>query len=185
LKILVIACSVVLLLAFGAPIIAAAYFSIVAVGAGARADEYSSAQAQTPPAPASDNLSSSRAEKKSNPLLGVWQGKTLASCAMSIPNRCNAQESVKITLVEGAGSKIGGLYNCSYGNMDCYHQDYTGKVVEAKMNGSELSLRVMMLDGTSCWFNGRVSSDAVNGGYSCSTGASIFEQGTWRAQHLY
>ena len=95
----------------------------------------------------------------------------------SLPNRCNAQQLVKITLVEGPDSKVGGYYQCAYGNMNCYHLNETGKVVDAGMNGQLLSMRVMMNDGTSCRFNGRVNDNAVLGGYSCYTGASQFEKG--------
>jgi hypothetical protein len=104
---------------------------------------------------------------------------------MSLPTRCNAQEIVKITLVEGEDSKIGGYYKCSYGNMNCYNMNETGKVVAVTTNGPQLSLRVMMVDGTSCRFNGRVNNSAVLGGYACYSGASQFEQGTWRANHSY
>jgi hypothetical protein len=139
----------------------------------------------TPPPPATASDSNSAA-KSDNPFLGVWEGTTLASCGtMSLPTRCNAQQIVKITLVEGEDSKIGGFYKCSYGNMNCYNMNETGKVVAVTTNGSQLSLRVMMVDGTSCRFNGRVNNSAVLGGYACYSGASQFEQGTWRANHSY
>ena len=135
-----------------------------------------------PPAQAA----SASSRKDAVPILGVWQGTTLAACGgLSLPNRCDAQEQIKITLFENPGSEIDGLYKCSYGNMDCYHQNDSGKVVDAQMNGQELSMRVIMLDGTSCRFVGRVRDNQVNGGYSCFSGASQFEQGTWRARHSY
>jgi hypothetical protein len=137
-------------------------------------------------APAAAAGSDNAGAKTDNPILGVWDGTTLASCGMqSLPNRCNAQQLVKITLVEGPDSKVGGYYQCAYGNMNCYHLNETGKVVDAGMNGQLLSMRVMMNDGTSCRFNGRVNDNAVLGGYSCYTGASQFEEGTWRAKHSY
>jgi len=164
----------------------AVYFLIVAIaGCSTGSPEYSAAPAQPAPAAAGDN-GSAGAGKKDSPILGVWEGTTLAACGgVSLPDRCNAQQMVTITLIEGEDSKIGGFYKCSYGNMDCYDLNTTGKVVDAGLSGNQISMRVMMLDGTSCRFNGRVSNHAVLGGYSCFTGASQFEQGTWRAQHSY
>jgi hypothetical protein len=170
----------------GTRILAAVYLLIVTIaGCSSGSSEYSAAPAQPAPAAAGDN-GSAAAGKKDSPILGVWEGTTLAACGgVSLPDRCNAQQIVKITLIEGDDAKIGGFYKCSYGNMDCYDLNTSGKVVDAGMSGNQISMRVMMLDGTSCRFNGRVSNNAVLGGYSCFTGASQFEQGTWRAQHSY
>jgi hypothetical protein len=61
----------------------------------------------------------------------------------------------------------------------------TGNVVNAKVNGPQISMIVMMPDGTSCRFNGRNDSGDLVGGYSCSGGGGSFEQGIWRARHSY
>ena len=92
----------------------------------------------------------------SNPggkVVGVWDGTTLASCgALLPPERCNAQQKVSITVLEGDNGKLGGFYKCSYGTQDCYHLNETGKVVDATITGSLVTMRVMMRDGTSCMF---------------------------------
>jgi hypothetical protein len=118
-------------------------------------------------------------------LVGVWQGTTLAICPGSPPNRCNAEEKVKITLVEGAGSKLGGYYDCAYGNANCLNMNETGKVVDVTLTGRLLMLIVLMPDGTSCRFNGRLSATKINGGYSCYSGGGLLERGAWRAERAY
>jgi len=166
-------------------LIAGTLMAAVAAGCGS-STSYQVAESSPPAqAPAVASGASPAGSKSGNGILGVWEGTTLASCAMSLPSRCNAEQNVSITLVEDENSKVGGYYKCSYGNMDCYHLNETGKVVGAALSGNQISMRVMMRDGTSCRFSGRVSQDAVIGGYSCYTGASRFEQGTWRANHSY
>jgi hypothetical protein len=39
--------------------------------------------------------------------VGVWEGTTLAVCPGSPANRCNAQQKVTMTLVEGENSSVG------------------------------------------------------------------------------
>jgi hypothetical protein len=114
-------------------------------------------------------------------VVGVWEGMTVAVCPGSPANRCNAQQKVTITLVEGPKSKLSGAYKCAYGNMNCLNMNQTGKVVDVKMTGRLLRLRALMPDGMSCLFNGRVTGDNINGGYSCNAGASLRERGSWRA----
>jgi hypothetical protein len=118
-------------------------------------------------------------------VVGVWEGTTLAICPGSLANRCNAEQKVTITLVEGEGSKLTGFYKCAYGNMNCYNMNETGKIIEASLSGRLLRLRVLMPDGTSCMFNGRIVEDSVNGGYSCYAGGSLLERGSWRAKRAY
>jgi len=165
-------------------LIAASLPALIAAGCGS-STPYRVAESSAPaPAPVSTSAASA-ASKTASGILGVWDGTTLASCATSLPSRCNAEQNVSLTLVEEENSKIGGYYKCSYGNMDCYHLNETGKVVGAGITGNQISMRVMMRDGTSCRFSGRVSNGAVIGGYACYSGASRFEQGTWRARHSY
>jgi hypothetical protein len=166
-------------------LIAGSFITMIAAGCGS-STPYQVAESSPPaPAPVSTSGASAAESKSGGGILGVWDGTTLATCAMSLPSRCNAEQNVSITLVEEENSKIGGYYKCSYGNMDCYHLNETGKVVGAGITGNQISMRVMMRDGTSCRFSGRVSNGAVIGGYACYSGASQFEQGTWRARHSY
>jgi len=135
-----------------------------------------------------ENLQMGIHEPAATPLpntVGVWEGTTVASCGMSLPNRCDAEELVTITLLQGEGSKLTGYYKCSYGNRDCYNMNETGKVMTASQNGSLLSIMVTMPDASTCRFNGRIENGAVNGGYTCYNGAALLEQGSWRARRSY
>jgi hypothetical protein len=144
--------------------------------------------------PTGDSLLTDRAETASHQLAssesavtGVWQGSTLADCGVSssFPSRCNAEQKVTITLMRGPNSKISGRYTCSYGNMDCYHANDTGRVAGVSMSGRRMNIRVIMPDGTSCIFSGPNLEDTVNGGYSCYQGGALIEQGSWRAERSY
>jgi hypothetical protein len=119
-------------------------------------------------------------------MLGVWEGTSLATCGMSLPNRCNAQQLITITLLPpGDNGKIGGYYKCAYGNINCYNMNTTGKIGNVSINRSLLSVLVVMPDGTSCRYQGRNVDGMINGGYSCMSGGSKFEQGAWRAKKQY
>ncbi|HUN57080.1 MAG TPA: hypothetical protein VMU41_03120 [Candidatus Binataceae bacterium] len=119
-------------------------------------------------------------------MLGEWEGTSLATCGMSLPNRCNAQQLITITLLPpGEDGKIGGYYKCAYGNMNCYNMNTTGKIGYVSIDRSLLSVLVIMPDGTSCRYQGRNVDGAINGGYACMAGGSQFEQGTWRAKKQY
>jgi hypothetical protein len=124
--------------------------------------------------------------KPGGKVVGVWDGTTLASCSASLPqDRCNAQQKVSITVLEGENGKLGGFYKCSYGTQDCYHLNESGKVVDATVTGTLVSMRVMMPDGTTCNFTGRPDENVVNGGYTCTSGGPILERGVWRARRNY
>jgi hypothetical protein len=118
---------------------------------------------------------------------GVWQGTTLATCAAFayLPSRCNAEQKVTITLLQSPDGRFTGRYTCAYGNMDCYDANYTGKVIEAILNGSRLSIRVIMPDGTSCIYTGMNVNQSINGGYTCYQGGGLIEQGSWQARRSY
>jgi len=140
--------------------------------------------AATPP-PAAATAASEASAQAQKGVVGVWEGTTLAYCGMSLPSRCNAEQNVTMTVIEGENSKLGGFYKCSYGNLNCYNMNTTGKIGYAKVAGTQISMIVMMPDGTSCRFNGRNDNGNVTGGYSCSSGGAPFEQGTWRARRSY
>jgi hypothetical protein len=118
---------------------------------------------------------------------GVWQGTTLASCAAFayLPSRCNAEQVVTITLLQGPDAKFTGRYTCAYGNMDCYHANNTGKVINVTIARARMNVRVMMPDGTSCIYTGIDMNQTINGGYSCYQGGGLIEQGSWRARRSY
>jgi len=118
---------------------------------------------------------------------GVWQGTTLANCGANspFPSRCNAEQMVTITLLQGAEAKLTGRYTCAYGTMDCYDANYTGKVIDVSFARARMSIRVMMPDATSCIFTGINVNQTINGGYTCYGGGSLLEQGSWRARRSY
>ena len=166
-----------------AAIIGAVIATALAGCASGASESAGSASAPPPAATAASDAPLTQAQKG---ILGVWEGTTLAYCGvMTIRGRCNAEQIVSITLVQGENSKIGGFYKCAYGNLNCYNMNTTGKVVNAKVNGPQISMIVMMPDGTSCRFNGRNDNGDLIGGYSCSGGGGSFEQGMWRARHSY
>jgi len=136
-----------------------------------------------PPPPASD--SPQAAGGNANGVVGVWEGLSLANCSTSAPNRCNAQEKITLTLVEGTSGGLAGYYRCSYGTMDCLGQNETAKIVSATLNGEQMTARVQMDDGTSCIYTGRTGNSVVNGGYSCYGGGSLIESGSWNGRRTY
>jgi len=116
-------------------------------------------------------------------IVGVWAGTTVANCSMSARNRCNAEQKVTITLIQD--SKLTGYYRCAYGTLNCLNMNETGKVVDANLNESRVTIRVAMPDATSCLYSGLIKNDALRGGYSCNSGGATIEQGSWQAQRSY
>jgi hypothetical protein len=114
---------------------------------------------------------------------GVWQGSTLADCGVSssFPSRCNAEQNVSMRLVQGPNSKITGRYTYSYRNIDCYHLNETGKVIDVSINCARMNIRVIMPDATSCIFTGLNLDQAINGGYTCYQGGALIRARLARA----
>jgi len=135
-------------------------------------------------APGAQATSSADAESR---FTGVWQGTTLANCAAfaHLPSRCNAQQVVTITLVQGPNAKFSGSYTCAYGNMDCYHENNSGKVIDVIIARARMSVRVIMPDGTSCIYTGIDMNQTINGGYTCYQGGGLIEEGSWQARRSY
>src|SRR5437660_6597372 len=138
------------------------------------------------PSPSATSKVADTPESVSSPLAGsesgvagVCEGSTLADCGAhsSFPSRCNAEQKVTITLLQGPNSKITGRYTCAYGNIDCYLANDTGRVVGATINGRRMSVRVIMPNATSCIFSGRNLQQTINGAYSCYQGGDLIEQG--------
>lgn len=119
-------------------------------------------------------------------IIGNWDGTTLAYCGIqSYPNRCNAEQKVQITLSQNDNGKIVGRYSCDYGNMNCLNVNETGKVESVAVTGKRVQIRVLMPDGLSYLFSGRVNNGEINGGYSAMSGGAVIERGMWRAHHAY
>jgi hypothetical protein len=164
-------------------IVVGAIISVLTLGCGG-SDTYSR---QPDNAAASAPAAEAAGDDAAAGLAGVWQGTTLSSCASfaHLPSRCDAEQKVTITLLEGPGAKFTGRYTCQYGNMDCYDANYTGKVMDVRTAGQRMTIRVIMPDGTSCMFTGINENQSVNGGYSCYAGGGLIEQGAWRARRSY
>jgi hypothetical protein len=170
-----------------AGVILSAVLSTLTFGCASGGSEtYSSAPAERPAATAPSTEAVSGADAESG-FAGVWQGTTLASCAAfaHLPSRCDAEQVVTITLLQGKNGKLTGGYKCAYGNMDCYHANYTGKVIDVTTAGKRMNVRVMMPDATSCIYTGMNVNQTINGGYTCYQGGGLIEQGSWRARRSY
>jgi len=146
---------------------------------------YPSAPTESPAANAPAQTASS-GETESG-FAGVWEGTTLASCAAfaHLPSRCDAEQKVTITLLQGAEGKFTGRYTCAYGNMDCYHETTTGKVIDVTTIGARMNIRVLMPDATSCIYTGLDVNQSINGGYTCYQGGGMIEEGSWLARRSY
>lgn len=167
-------------------ILCAAMSALTVACVSSSSETYSRTPAEVPPVnpPAAQPASSGSSESG---FAGVWQGTTLSSCAAFAyrPSRCNAEQKVTITLLQGPEGKFSGRYTCAYGNMDCYHENTTGKVIGVTTANARMNVRVLMPDGTSCIYTGINADQSINGGYTCYQGGGLIEQGSWRARRSY
>ena len=154
---------------------------IAGCSSGTGGDNGYAASASPAPPPASGAQSPAPGNNK---VVGVWDGTTLADCNTSSADRCNAQEDVTITLVQGEKG-LTGFYRCSYKTMDCLGQNQTGNIVKASMSGDQVTTRVAMPDGTSCIYTGHTNDSQLSGGYSCYGGGALIESGSWHAKRQY
>ena len=74
-----------------------------------------------PPSSAENSLSAGGTPMQVQPgkpgsTVGVWEGVSLANCVTSASNRCNAQNKISITLLQG-DTGLRGFYTCGY---SCY-----------------------------------------------------------------
>src|SRR5260370_25741832 len=138
---------------FGAALIGAVIATALAGCASGASESAGSASTPPPAATAASDAPPTQAQKG---VLGEWEGTTLASCGvMTIRSRCNAEQNVSLTFVQGENSKIGGFYKCSYGNLNCYNIDTPDKIANATVNGAQISMSVIMPDATSYRFSAR------------------------------
>jgi hypothetical protein len=118
---------------------------------------------------------------------GVWQGMSYADCigiGIDNPGRCAAMQNITLTMFQH-GHKVTGFYKCAYGNQVCRNLDEQGVIRNGEMNGIRLTMRVMLEDGSMCFFTGIPKGDLLNGRYSCLQGGGIVEQGRFRTQRSY
>ncbi|HVA68783.1 MAG TPA: hypothetical protein VNF45_05690 [Candidatus Binataceae bacterium] len=169
-----------------APVLATLALAL-AIFAGCSAE---SGQAN-PPGPASATVGAAKdappAQTGGSPdIAGLWEGTSLATCGalVSDQNRCGAVNKVTFTFLQD-GAQITGHYTCGFGNQDCRNMDENGKIEDGKLESTLLTMRVQMRDGSDCMFSGQPKGDAIEGGYSCSQGGGLLEQGYWNARRSY
>jgi hypothetical protein len=119
-------------------------------------------------------------------ITGGWDGTLTASCiGPLIAGRCNAVNNISFTVVESEASKLGGSYTCAYGNQTCLRQNTTGKIARVRLDNSRTTIWVTMPDATFCVFDGNIAGNRMGGGYSCSSGGALLEQGAWQTQKSF
>lgn len=119
-------------------------------------------------------------------LTGVWEGVSVANCGgvhLEDMGRCDATQNITLTMFQ-EGEKVTGYYRCAYGNQNCRNQAETGVIKNGSIVGRRLMMRVLLDDGSMCYFTGIPSGDHLDGGYSCGT-TGLFEQGHFRTQRSY
>jgi hypothetical protein len=117
---------------------------------------------------------------------GVWEGTTVARClpGMPDPGRCNAWQDITLTMFQD-GERVTGFYKCAYGSQVCRNLDEHGVIRNGTMRSGRLMMRVMLPDGSMCFFTGIPHNDQLSGGYSCLQGGGLLEEGRFRTQRSY
>jgi hypothetical protein len=118
---------------------------------------------------------------------GLWQGESSADCigdTTANPGRCHAMQYITLTMVQQGGA-ITGYYKCAFGNEVCRNLDEDGVIRNGVMIGSRLQMRVMLEDGSMCFFTGMPKHDVIEGRYSCLQGGGVIERGAFRTQRSY
>jgi hypothetical protein len=118
---------------------------------------------------------------------GHWEGVSSADCigdTTANPGRCHATQKITLTMLQD-GDQITGYYTCAFGNEVCRNLDETGVIRNGTMNGRRLTMRVMLGDGSMCFFTGMPASNVMEGRYSCLQGGGIVERGAFRTERSY
>jgi hypothetical protein len=76
---------------------------------------------------------------------GVWEGMSQGPRA--------AMRYITLTMVQ-QGNDVTGYYRCAYGTQLCRNMEETGVIKDGKMIGRRLMMRVMLRDGSTCYFTG-------------------------------
>jgi len=118
---------------------------------------------------------------------GFWEGVSSADCigdTTANPGRCHATQNISLTMLQ-QGDKITGYYTCAFGNQVCRNLDETGVIRNGAMTGRRLTMRVMLGDGSMCFFTGMPAGGVIEGRYSCLQGGGIVERGAFRTERSY
>jgi len=103
---------------------------------------------------------------------GVWEGMSRGPRA--------AMRYITLTMVQ-QGNEVTGYYRCAYGTQLCQNMNETGVIKDGKMIGARLMMRVMLEDGSMCYFTGVPHGDRLQGAYFC-IGTEI---GRFRTERSY
>jgi hypothetical protein len=106
---------------------------------------------------------------------GVWEGFSLGRPA--------AMRYITLTLIQ-QGTAVTGYYKCAYGTQLCRNMNESGVIKDGKMIGRRLTIRVMLEDGSMCYFTGVPQGDELQGAYFCIYGAGG-ELGRFRTERSY
>jgi hypothetical protein len=118
---------------------------------------------------------------------GVWEGVSIANCrglGISNPGRCAAMQNITLTMFQ-QGIQVTGYYTCAYGNQNCRNLNEHGVIRNGSMKGKRLMMRVMLEDGSMCFFTAIPDGNLLDGGYECLQGAGLVEQGHFRTERSY
>jgi len=118
---------------------------------------------------------------------GVWQGVSHADCidvTIGNPGRCGATQNIMLTMMQ-QGDTVSGFYKCAYGTEVCRNLDENGVIRNGRMTSGRLTMRVMLEDGSMCFFTGRPLEGVIEGRYSCLQGGGVVERGAFRTQLHY
>jgi hypothetical protein len=117
---------------------------------------------------------------------GVWQGRSIADCFMvtlTNPGRCSAMQKITLTMFQD-GQRVTGSYRCSFGNENCRGLAETGVIRNGEMHHRLLRIRVMLDDGSMCFFTGMPQKDTMEGRYECQWEGPR-EEGSFHAERSY
>ena len=119
-------------------------------------------------------------------LSGVWQGTSVSTSIgdPSDPGRIAAMQNITLTMFQ-QGDIVSGFYRCAYGNQVCRHMNETGVIRRGRLSHNRLTMRVMLEDGSMCFFTGVPQGQLFAGGYECLQGGGIIEQGSFQTRRSY
>jgi hypothetical protein len=159
-------------------IASAAVFLFLNGCSGTASDQRPYESAETPLAP---HAGGGVGKTGPDAVVGLWEGTTRNVCGI---NRC-AWRNVTFTLLQQDASRLGGIYTCAYGNLTCLRQNTSGKIATVTLESDQITMRVIMEDGTSCLFRGAYNRSDAQGGYTCQGDEPSLERGWWRVKKIY
>jgi len=117
---------------------------------------------------------------------GLWEGTAISGCdsMQAERTRCHAVVNIALTMTQ-RGSAVEGSYKCRTGTMMCRKLNDTGEIAYGAAHDGGLSLRAVLLDGSSCIFQSQRFGNRMAGGYICLQGAAIMERGQWQVERIY